>query len=444
MHRFPYLVAWTNILGEPHNWKSRDLELLEFLFSDRSGLAYFHFSELHRACLGLSAKLLRDVITCTGRSSIDAVDNMGRTTLSWAAQRGDSDAVKLLLMRGADPERPDHSLTTPLHWSAAAQSDACMLLLLQRGAEVNTKDVSGRTAFSHVASKGKDASFMKTLIMHGADIETQDDEGWRPIHWAAHEDQPAFLNILLENQAESNAVDKLGRGPLQLAMLRNRHQAMQVLVDRDACGGNGKTALGSTILHSAADNADIEALQILESANLGNVPIMVENLDGFTAQRIAVNRRDNNGEWANSSCQTSDPDPLAWYEAFERFMGSVIRKSQALECGNLRRDQKAWSDISSDWVAVNDFDDSEDWKDAVPKTKDKQSLAIVLPRGLAITPVPKLSVTDRVKEYVEDFTQVSWDWWPLKPCHRAVEPGLVRIKWNCVGADQSSVRDLLN
>ena len=357
-------------MGEPHRWENQDLELLEFLFSDRSGLAYFHFSELHRACLDLSGKSLQDVVTCTGRSSIDAVDNMGRTTLSWAAQRGDSDAVELLLTRGADPKRPDHSLKTPLHWSAAAQSDTCMLLLLHRGAEVNTKDGSGQTALNYVAMKEKDAIFLKTLIKHDADVETQDDEGWRPIHWAAHKDKPAFVNVLLDHKADSSATDILGRNPLQLAILRNCHQAMQVLVDRNACGGSGKTALGSTILHSAADNADIEALQIMQFANLGNVPIMDENLDGFTAQRIAMNRRDNNREWANSSCQTSDPDPLAWYQAFEGFMDSVIQRSRALESDHLRDGQKAGSDVSSDWVTVDDVDDPKDWKDAMESTDD--------------------------------------------------------------------------
>lgn len=118
LERFPYSVAWESILGEPHEYKKDDLDIVELLFSDRSELAFFHFSELHQACLGLPGKTFADVLSFTTRSAIDVVDNAGRTSLSWAAQRGDSNAVEKLLKRGANPNRPDNSLRTPLHWSS--------------------------------------------------------------------------------------------------------------------------------------------------------------------------------------------------------------------------------------------------------------------------------------------------------------------------------------
>ena len=79
---------------------------------------------------------------------------------------------------------------------------------------------------------------------------------------------------------------------------------------------------------------------------------------------------------------------------------------------------------------------------AIPNTEGKQLLKPILPWGLAITSVPKPILTNRVQEYVENLTQESWDWWPLEPCHKGVKPGLVRIKWQCVSADQSSVHTL--
>jgi len=318
--RFPYLVAWEKILGEPHRWNNQDLEDLELLFSDRSGLAHFHFSELHRACLGLSGKTLQDVVLYTGKSGIDVIDNTGRTTLSWAARRGDDVAVKLLLERGANPSRPDQSMKTPLHWSIGGE---CILLLLQYDAEVYAKDDDGRTALNYVASNRDDATFVDTLVKFNADIESEDNEGWRPLHWAAHKNQPATLDRLLYHGADKNATDKLGRSPLHLAILRNCHEVLKILVEVVANGERSKTALGSTVLHCAADHADIQTLHILRSANLSNVKIEEENKDGFTAQKIAEFRRDCNEEWAYSSCQASDPDPKEWYIAFRTFIAGV-------------------------------------------------------------------------------------------------------------------------
>jgi hypothetical protein len=43
-----------------------------------------------------------------------------------------------------------------------------------------------------------------------------------------------------------------------------------------------------------------------------------------------------------------------------------------------------------------------------------------------------LSVANRVKAWVEDSTQVSWNWWPLKSRKRMLRDGESRIFWKCV------------
>ena len=73
----------------------------------------------------------------------------------------------------------------------------------------------------------------------------------------------------------------------------------------------------------------------------------------------------------------------------------------------------------------------------------KQLQGHIIPSGLAIISVSKTSIIDRIKANVEDLTQETWDWWPLKPCHREVKPGHVQIEYHCVSADRSSVKILL-
>ncbi len=42
------------------------------------------------------------------------------------------------------------------------------------------------------------------------------------------------------------------------------------------------------------------------------------------------------------------------------------------------------------------------------------------------------SISNRVKGIIEDFTRVSWDWWPLKPRMGYIPAGYARIRWYCV------------
>ena len=44
------------------------------------------------------------------------------------------------------------------------------------------------------------------------------------------------------------------------------------------------------------------------------------------------------------------------------------------------------------------------------------------------------SISNRVKGVIEDFTRVSWDWWPLKPRMGYIPVGYARIRWYCVSA----------
>jgi ankyrin repeat protein len=76
--------------------------------------------------------------------------------LSWAAERGHVDTVKLLLERGAEVDSKDNDGRTPLSW-AARRPEAVVKLLLERGAELDSKDNYGRTPLSWVGKRRPEA-----------------------------------------------------------------------------------------------------------------------------------------------------------------------------------------------------------------------------------------------------------------------------------------------
>ncbi|KAF2248031.1 hypothetical protein BU26DRAFT_428101, partial [Trematosphaeria pertusa] len=65
---------------------------------------------------------------------IDALDALGRTPLTWAAARGDSRAVALLLAHGANPDILDIQLSGGVSYAAQRNHLTCVRLLLEAGA----------------------------------------------------------------------------------------------------------------------------------------------------------------------------------------------------------------------------------------------------------------------------------------------------------------------
>jgi len=76
-------------------------------------------------------------------AAIDDTDVDGRTALSWAAAKGDADAVNILLEFGADPNLWSNRGQSPLQWAGQNTSRRCaeiLQTLLDHNADVNLVD----------------------------------------------------------------------------------------------------------------------------------------------------------------------------------------------------------------------------------------------------------------------------------------------------------------
>jgi len=89
-------------------------------------------------------------------AEVDAPDNDGRSPLHWAAYKGFSDCIRLLLYMDAYLGRADKEGCTPLHWAAIRGNlDACTVLV-QAGSleDLMAKDKTGLTAAQLASDKG--------------------------------------------------------------------------------------------------------------------------------------------------------------------------------------------------------------------------------------------------------------------------------------------------
>jgi ankyrin repeat protein len=106
------------------------------------------------------------------------------TPLIWAARSGSIDAITVLLDSGADVNLPgssgDHWDATPLQHAILERRPAAVRLLLERGAEPN-RGASGSPTPLFLAAGDTDPTILTLLLAHGADPSIENDEGATPL-----------------------------------------------------------------------------------------------------------------------------------------------------------------------------------------------------------------------------------------------------------------------
>jgi hypothetical protein len=110
------------------------------------------------------------------------------TALIWASRSGSIDAVTLLLDAGADVNRPgptgDDWDATPLQHAILERQPAVARLLLDRGADPN-RSAGPRSVMPVLLAAGDtDPAILKLLLAHGADPSIEDDKGATPLSQA--------------------------------------------------------------------------------------------------------------------------------------------------------------------------------------------------------------------------------------------------------------------
>lgn len=135
----------------------------------------------------------------------DLADKEGRTALMWAAQRGNSAVLKVMLEREVELQAADKqgatgthtplpwlsrcqplpsSLPPALHAASLAGHAACSQLLLQHGADMDAVDQNGHTPLFRACERGHTEAVV-VLLNAGAAVGLLDAGGRSCLHWAA-------------------------------------------------------------------------------------------------------------------------------------------------------------------------------------------------------------------------------------------------------------------
>lgn len=113
------------------------------------------FRAVHVAAQYGQTAVLNHIVAKYG-ADFDAPDNEGRSPLHWAAYKGFTDTVRLLLFRDASQGRQDRHGCTPLHWAALTGNVETCAVLVHAGTkeELMVKDSAGVTPAQLASDKG--------------------------------------------------------------------------------------------------------------------------------------------------------------------------------------------------------------------------------------------------------------------------------------------------
>lgn len=252
---------------------------------------------LHKVVLDMSQMSLQSFLDVSSEM-LDQGDSHGRTALSWAAQRGDVDKLRLLIDHGASIDASDRMGQTPLHHAVQRRGPEVIRHLLLTGANLNYRDSTGNTPLHVMAAFQKDTDVIELVHSFGADFEIRNAEDATPLLIAAKFDNtPIFSSLLKLSELDSR--NNLGYTPLFYGIMNNNRSIMTSLLKAGA-RYIVKGVQNDTILHVAAKYGEIKTIDLLRKANLWGLDENIKDTSGKTAMDIADERLDVSREWFNA------------------------------------------------------------------------------------------------------------------------------------------------
>lgn len=105
--------------------------------------------------------------------------------------------------------------------------------LLERGINPNYEDHSGfPSIMAALSSKREDRiEIIELLLAYGADVNDRGINDWTPLHWAAANDSPELVLLLLEKKADPTLRTRIDNKstPLEEAIILGSTRAVEIL-----------------------------------------------------------------------------------------------------------------------------------------------------------------------------------------------------------------------
>ncbi len=256
---------------------------------------------LHYACADGKEKMLKLLLKYGANPNLQGTDEWNYTPIHWAAQKGNVEIIKLIANKSkikVNFDIKDKKGYTPLDRAFQSKHYKTMQTLINSGAidmpnvknhidiirnEYDRKNLDNlriifdsgihpdlwksknKETLLHCACISRQKEIVKLLLEKGADpnLQSADEYGYTPIHWAAQKGFVEILKILKSFNADFNILDKRGINPLVSAYNENDLKTMKILLERGADPNLWKDTKGETLLHYACRKGKTEIIKLL-------------------------------------------------------------------------------------------------------------------------------------------------------------------------------------
>ncbi len=161
------------------------------------------------------------------QAQINAQDENEMRPLHLAAQNGHTNLIPLLIQHGADPHAQDSDHYTPLHHATLRGHTPTAQALIEAGAHVNIALVPEQPL--HVAVRFNQLQLIALLVLHHADIDARNEPGMTPLHLAIGSNNLNVIRALLHNQANVNVQTNDGQTAADYAQAHHRTEALELI-----------------------------------------------------------------------------------------------------------------------------------------------------------------------------------------------------------------------
>uniref|UniRef100_A0ACD5XGV2 Uncharacterized protein n=1 Tax=Avena sativa TaxID=4498 RepID=A0ACD5XGV2_AVESA len=284
---------------------------------------------------------------------VNSVSKTGRTPMLYAAQEGNVQIIRYLLDHGGDPAMPDERGSTPLHDVAMQGHSEAVRLLLSKGAPVDPVDHRG--APLHLAASNDHVEVVKVLLEHAADLNKVVLHIASPLVMAFSGQALKCIKLLIEDGADVNAPGYPALTPLEIAVHEGLTDIVKLLLEAGA-NPNIPNHQGAIPIEQAAVHCRRELVEVLFPRTKPIPSLPDWSIDGII--RTVNFRRNNPLQAAVSVEERSAYFKSRGKEAFakEDYVTAVSFYDVAVEINPL--DASIFANMSLCWLRMRHRDNA--------------------------------------------------------------------------------------
>ena len=173
----------------------------------------------------------------------------------------------LVLHKNLNPNVANFEGLTPLQMAVDSQQmdKATVLFNSKKCSHEDTMKVTEKSSLFFSAAYSDNLELLTALLRAGVDINTSNSKGETALHIACKEGNTKATKLLLQNEANLLAVDRIGNAPIHVACAYMRFECLDLLLGYHVCNPNQRNVVGETPLHMLCSNGKTCDMRMLHT-----------------------------------------------------------------------------------------------------------------------------------------------------------------------------------